>query len=256
MKRIKKLDNFQKVVLIVTVAIALIYAVIYIRTIERVGYKYNDTILVPEVVDGNTVYSGEIQGKQAQFIVSNNTTVVFNYGDKTYGPYTVIEDDTAIPKDDEMSGVMKGIEVREGNDIFFRGGVILYGTHNSFYNEDGTPANIVIFYTTSDGSEWDLNGNLIDRMKPTLSTIYELTHNPELTHKGLGIGWFFGALICIINVIAVLFPDELFRLRLAFEVKDVDKVQPSEWAIAARYIAWIVLPIIAVMTFNIGLQYI
>ena len=236
------------------VAMSLMFAMIYLKTIARVGYKYNDAILVPTVEDGETVYSGKIKGEQAQFIVSNDNTVVFNYGDKTYGPYTVTEDITAIPEDNELNESMTGIEVREGNDILFRGGVMNLVDYYMFYNEDGTSNGILISYVTSDGIEWDENGNPIDRMKPSLSTIYELTQNPELTHKGVGFIWFIAVFVCIMNALSILFADELFRLKLAFSVQNVDNVEPSEWAISARYIGWTTMAIIALVIFIMGLR--
>lgn len=254
MERIRSLNNYQKVILIVMAAMSLVFAVIYQNTIAREGYKYNDVILVPTVEDGNTVYSGKIQGEQAQFIISNDNTVVLNYGDKTYGPYTVKEDITAIPKDDEMSEIMTGIEVREANNILFRGGVIEFEDYYSFYNEDGTLDGIVVSYMTGDGMEWDKDGNPLDRMKPSLSTIYELTQNPELTHKGLGFVWFGGMFICILNALSILFADELFRLKLVFKVQNVENVEPSEWEIAGRYIEWTSMIIIALAVFIMGLQ--
>ena len=254
MERIRNLNNYQKVILIVMAAMSLIFAVIYPKTITRVGYEYNDVILIPTVEDGDTIYSGEINGEKTRFIVSSENTVVLNYGDKTYGPYTVTEDATAIPKDDQLSEIMRGIEVREGNDILFRGGVVDYSDYSMFYNEDGTPVESLVFYTTADGSEWDQNGNPYDRMKPSISNIYELTNNPELTHKGGGVGWFFGAFVCIMNAVSILFADELFRLELAFKVRNVDKVEPSEWEITGRYIGWLVLPIIALTIYIMGLQ--
>ena len=63
MERIKTLNYYQKGIIIVMVAMALIFAVIYPKTISRVGYRYNDEILVPNQENGNTVYSGKINGE-------------------------------------------------------------------------------------------------------------------------------------------------------------------------------------------------
>ena len=254
MKRIKSLDNYQKGILIFMTAMALIFAVIYHMTISRVGYRYNDAILVPIEENGNIVYSGKIKGEQAQFIVSNDNTIVFNYGEKTYGPYTVKEDVNAIPEDDEMSGSMTGIEVREGNDILFRGGVMDSGDYYRFYNEDGTSDSVFISYVTSDGIERDENGNPIDKMKPSVSNIYELVNGPELTHKGEGFVWFLAMFICILNAISILFVDELFRLNLAFQIRNVEQAEPSDWEITGRYIGWTVMVIMALVIFIRGLQ--
>lgn len=236
-------------------AMSLIFAAIYLMTISRVGYRYNDAILVPAEENGNTIYSGKIKGVQAQFVVTNENVVVFHYGDRTYGPYSVTEDDTAIPKDDEKSGSMTGIEVREGNDILFRGGVIDWGDVCSFYNEDGSSDNVIIFsYMTADGIERDHNGDPIDRMKPSTSTIYELIRGPELTHKGDWSGWFGAVFICVLNALSILFADELFRWDLAFRIRNAEHAQPSEWEIAGRYVGWTAVSIAALMVFLMGLQ--
>jgi len=47
MERIKGLDGYQKVVLVIMLAMSLVFAVIYPGTISRLGYNYNDVILVP-----------------------------------------------------------------------------------------------------------------------------------------------------------------------------------------------------------------
>lgn len=254
MERIKNLNTYQKAVLIFMIAMSILFAVIYPMTISKVGYRYNDVILVPTEENGHTVYSGKIQGKQAQFIVSENT-VEFCYGDKSYGPYTVKEDATAIPEDNEMSGSMTGIEVCEGNNVLFRGGVMDIGQFYWLYSEDGSSDSMSgLSYVTSDGIERDENGDPIDRMKPSVSTIYELTQTPELTHKGVGICWFGAVFICIVNALSILFADELFRYGLAFRIRNIECAEPSDWAIAGRYISWTVITIMALILFIIGLQ--
>ena len=44
-----------------------------------------------------------------------------------------------------------GVEVREGNDILFRCGVMDLGSFYQFYSEDGTLDNMLVSYETSDG---------------------------------------------------------------------------------------------------------
>lgn len=254
MERIKKLNSYQIGILIFMFTMSLIFAVIYPRTISRLGYRYNDAFLVLTKENGNTVYSGRIQGEQAEFIVSDDNTVVFNYGNKTYGPYTVKQDAAAIPKDNEMSDIMTGIEVREGNNILFRGGVLDLGSFYQFYNEDGTSDNMLVSYETSDGMEWDANGNPFDRMKPRTSTIYDLTNNPELTHKGVSFAWFEAVFISIINALSILFEDELFRFNLAFQIRNVDNAEPSDWEVSKRYIGWTVVTIMVLIIYIMGLQ--
>ena len=254
MEKIKSLNSYQKIILMFMIAMALIFAVIYPKAISRVGYRYNDAILVPTQENGNTVYSGKFQGEQAKFIVSDDNTVVFNYGTKSYGQYTLKEDPTAIPKDKELKEQMIGIEISNGDKILFRGGVLDFGDNYYLYNEDGTLDNFGFSYVTSDGIERDENGNVIDRMEPSASTIYELLNEPQLTHKGEALAWFGAVFISILNALSILFADEMFRWNLLFQIRNVENAEPSDWEIASRYIGWTVMTIMVLVIFIMGLQ--
>lgn len=84
MERIKSLNRYQKGILIFMIAMALVFAVVYPFTISKVGFEYKDTIFVPSYEKDSTVYSGKIHGRQAHFTVSEDKTIIFQYGDKTY----------------------------------------------------------------------------------------------------------------------------------------------------------------------------
>ncbi|MBQ3211242.1 MAG: hypothetical protein IJB09_07085 [Oscillospiraceae bacterium] len=253
MDKIKNLNHYQKALLLIMLVMTLIFAPIYHKTVSKIGYEYRDEVLVQSVENGNTVYSGKIDGEQAQFTVTEDGVVSFEHGDKSYGPYTMIQDPTAIPEDEELRERMSGVEIREGEEILFRGGILDLGDTYWMYNEDGTLDTIGIFYV-SNGVERDENGNEIDRMEPSAYTIYELMNGPELTHRGEGIAWFGAVLVCIFNVISILYADELFRWNLAFQIRNVDKAEPSDWEIAGRYIGWTFLAIMALIAFIMGLQ--
>ena len=254
MKRIKNLDIYQKAILIIMIVMPLIFAVIYPKTIAKVGYRYNDAILVPFQEDGNTVYSGKIKGEPARFVVSKDKTVDFHYGEKSYGPYNLKEDSSAIPAEEELADEMTGIEIYNGNELLFRGGVLDFGNQVYLFREDGSLESIGISYITSDGIEVDEYGNEINPIEPTASTIYELLNEPTLTHKGDALAWFAAAFVCIMNGVSILFADELFRFNLAFTIRNVEKVEPSEWAIFGRYISWTALTFAALILFIVGLK--
>ena len=61
-------------------------------------------------------------------------------------------------------------------------------------------------------------------------------------------------LFCIVTAISILFADELFRWNLSFQIRDADRAEPSDWEIATRYIAWTVMPVMAMVIFIAGLQ--
>lgn len=244
MDRIKELGRYQKILLLLMAVMILAFTVIYPIVTALSGFLYEDTILVPAEEDGGTVYSGKIRGTAATFTVSADKTVIFQYGNTVYGPYTVKEDPAAIPKDSDLQTQMTGIELRCGGEIVFRGGVVNSGDWRMLYNEDGSFDLLrSITATMSDGT-----------MEPSVSTILDLTDGPALTHKGTWLGWFGGVLICAITALTMLFADELFRWNASFLVRNAEEAEPSDWEIAGRYITWTALPIGALVLFILGLR--
>lgn len=242
--RVKVLGRYQKILLLLMAVMILAFTVIYPIVTARSGFLYEGTILVPSEEDGGTVYSGKIYGTAATFTVSADKTVIFQYGNTVYGPYTVKEDPAAIPKDSDLQAQMTGIELRCGGEIVFRGGVVNSGDWRMLYNEDGSFDLLrSITATMSDGT-----------MEPSVSTILDLTDGPALTHKGTWLGWFGGVLICVITALTMLFADELFRWNASFLVRNAEEAEPSDWEIAGRYITWTVLPVMAAVIFILGLK--
>lgn len=107
--------------------LVLVFMVVYSTTIAKEGFAYENAILVPNEENGNTAYVGKIKGEPAKFIVSKDKTVEFYHGDKIYGPYISKEDPSVIPKDEELSDSMVGLELYEGDKLLFRGGIMEYG---------------------------------------------------------------------------------------------------------------------------------
>ena len=242
--RVKVLGRYQKILLLLMAVMILAFTVIYPIVTARSGFLYEGTILVPSEEDGCTVYSEKIYGTAATFTVSADKTVIFQYGNTVYGPYTVKEDPTAIPKDSDLQTQMTGIELRCGGEIVFRGGVVNSGDWRMLYNEDGSFDLLrSITATMSDGT-----------MEPSVSTILDLTDGPALTHKGTWLGWFGGVLICVIAALTMLFADELFRWNASFLVRNAEEAEPSDWEIAGRYITWTVLQVMAAVIFILGLK--
>ena len=249
----ERLDRYQKALLFLLALMALVFLVIYIQVSGREGYRYCDHIFVPEIRDGATVYSGKLDGQDAAFTVSGNT-VSFRWGEISYGPYTVREDPTAIPQDSDLKESLTGIEIREKEEILFRGGMLYLGENNRLlFSQDG---NTVFNITVSAGTDTviDVNGNLVDPHEPQAHTILDLVEGPELEKKGQWGIWFLCLLFSGITAISILFADELFRLRLSFRVADPYGLEPSDWEIFGRYISWTVLTGMILVCYILGLQ--
>ena len=254
MERMKCLGRYQNGVLLLMIAMIVAFAALYSITVSREGFAYKNAILIPAYEDGSTVYFGKIQGKQANFTVSEDKAVSFQYDGKIYGPYTAREDATAIPKDAGAGDNIVGVELRQGEKILFRGGVSDYGDYLWLYDEDGNMENLDITVTTDYGIVMDEYGNVIDPMEPSVSTILELMGEPELTHQGEWTAWFSGVFICALNALFILFADELFRWNLRFQIRNADYAEPSDFEIAGRYIGWTVFTLMALAIFIMGLQ--
>lgn len=253
MERIRQLDWYQKGILILLLAMALVFAVIYRMSIARVGFLYQDKIFAPSEENGATVYSGKISGKPAQFTVSEDKSVSFQCGGKTYGPYTVTEDPTALPELDIEPEGMTGVEIREGEKLVFRGGFWQSGEDYWLRNEDGDMG-LEIYYTTGDGVQRDADGNAVDPLEPALSDILRLVYGPELTHKGTWLAWFGAVFISLLNAGSILYADELFHWDLSFQIQNAETAVPSEWEMMKRYLGWTALTIAVLVIYIVGLR--
>ena len=255
MERFKALNIFQKAILFILAAMILIFSAVYPYVLSRKGFLYQDTILVPSQKNGETLYSGKIDGETAAFTVSADRTIRFNYGAAYYGPYLVREDPSAIPKDEELADRMTGLEILHGDELLFRGGMTRMDDGSYWlFDEEGNFESFDIGVTFGDGTAYDVNGNEVDPMAPSPTTLITLHYGPELAHKGVGLAWFGGVFLCVLTAMTILYADELFRWHMSFRIQDVDRAEPSEWELGTRYMEWILLPILALATFIMGLR--
>lgn len=99
MEKVRKLNRYQKAILLFMIAMIAVFTVIYYLTISSVGYLYDGVIFVLKQENGTTIYSADYNGSLSSFIVSDNNTVLFESGKVKYGPFSFREDPTAIPKE-------------------------------------------------------------------------------------------------------------------------------------------------------------
>ena len=123
MERIKKLDIVQKVILLLLAVMFTVFTPIYCVVTSRAGYEYDEAMLYPTMDGDTTIYAGEWNDKEVCFTVTADNVVTFRYGEKAYGPYTIREDPTAIPEGIIGVSHVKGIEILQGERVYFRGGI-------------------------------------------------------------------------------------------------------------------------------------
>lgn len=240
-----------------TFCLAVLFTILYPITIARVGFAYQGTILVPAQQGETTVYSGSLLGYPASFTVQESEegkTAEFLWGDTLYGPYTLTLAPEAVPEDMDPFGNMQGIEVRCGEEILFRGGMMELGQGRWLSSEDGSQENMDITVGITGGVILDEQGNEIDPMEPSVSALIDILTDPALTHKGEWVMWIAGMVLCCAEGISILFVDELFRWKLSFHVRHTQDQEPSDWELVGRVIAWAAIPLMALIVFLTGLQ--
>ena len=249
MNRFRELERYPKILLIALLLMAVAFGAVYGITASRVGYLHNDEIFVPRQEHGATLYEATVDGQDCVFTVTADT-VTLVWGSKTYGPYTVREDPAAVPDGHPQ---MTGIEILDGQKVYFRGGVTDEATDFWLIGADGEQL-FTMTYTLSDGTEMDMNGNPIDHMKPVPYQIVSLLRGPELTHKGQWPAYFLGVFLVLVVAVSILFADELFYLSICFRVENAETAEPSDWHIATRSLGWLFLTIMTGVIFLMGLQ--
>ena len=257
MERFKKLNRFQKGILLLLAAMVAVFSAVYPYVISRKGFLYRDTILIPSQKNGDTIYSGTISGEEAAFTVFADRTIQFTYGTTPYGPYLVREAPDAVPQDPVLSDMLIGIEIICDDELLFRGGAMYMDdgeTH--LFGEDGRIESVDLGVSYGDGTVtmYDENGHQIDPMAPSATTIFTLYCGPVLTHKGVGLAWFGGVFLCVLAAFTILYAEELFQWNLSFRIKNTEQAEPSDWEIGSRYLQWILFPILALAIFMMGLQ--
>ena len=250
MNRLRELDRYPKILLIALLVMTVVFAGVYGVMTSRVGYLHNGEIFVPRQENSLTLYETTVDDQLCVFTVTADT-VKLVWGQKTYGPYTLREDPTAVPED--ISFPMTGIEILDGQRVYFRGGVTDEATDFWLLSEDGKNE-FLMSYTLSDGVEYDMNGNPIDHMKPVPYQIVSLLRGPELTHKGEWLGFVVGLFATLCTAVSILFADELFYLSICFRVENAETAEPSDWYIACRSISWLLLTAFTGIVYLIGLQ--
>lgn len=250
MERLKNTNTFQRVILIIMPVMLIAFAIIYAKAISQEGLLYNKSILIPTEENGITTYSGKVDGKKAYFTVTSDNTVEYHFGDKVYGPYTVVQDPSAVPDDFDSSISLKGVELRCGDEVIFRGGILNEPDMFTIFSEAEEGGEFVI----SDGIWYDSDGTEIDGDAPSNYSILSLMYNPVMEHRGDWMMFPVAILICALNVVSILYADELFRFSMRFRVANADTVEPAEWEIISRYIAWVMLTILVAIYLCMGLS--
>jgi len=255
MNRIRELNRYQKTILLILLAMLVVFGILYSWAASQKGYVYKEEVFLPSYENGKTIYSGRLYDSDCSFTVTHDKVVSFRCEDKFYGPYTAVEDASAIPEEYALTSNAVGVELRNNGNVMFRGAV-LTNQPSGFHlvDENGELHGFGVIVTMSDGTQVDENGSIVDPWKPGVYTILELMGQPKLTKKCEWGFFFMGLFVSVIAACNILFADELFRLSLVFSVRDWDRTEPSDFEIAGRYVSWTLFPILILWVYCSGLN--
>jgi hypothetical protein len=245
------LSKWQRVLLLGQMVLAALFLILYATIGRQQVISYSDALLRCEAQGDTTTYTGKLNGYRAVWTISPGPVAEFQYGDTLYGPYSITEDPAALPErvsDDFVSlDDLTGVEIREGDQVMFRGGYALLGDSYLWLvsqdgNRVGSPA---IYFTTGD--------ERLDAA-PSVSAVLLMALDPGPTQRGHWGLFLVGVLACLLCAGSIWFADELFRWNLRFLIQNAQDAQPTDWQLAGRWISWFALTILALAFFLMGLN--
>ena len=254
MERIKNLDKTQKIILILTIAALVLFTVIYPVFFYHTGIRYHGKMLTLTIEDNKHVYSGKLDGKKIKFTVDGNR-LDMTYGDAQIVPYYVCS--TGETPEQASTFVLQSgpLVVFRRGEVLFRGTVSENLSGRYYYTTNRTTF-VPGVLRQINNTCYDMLNNVVINAEPNIDEIIWLLEMPSI-HKNdeLAVFWVFGAIICIVNIISIIFVEELFRLRYVFSVADPYAVEPSELTLIMRPISWGLTLVIALLFFFTGLKF-
>ena len=255
MEKWKSLSRLPRVLLVLQAAMLVLFTILYPVISSREGILYRDAFLVRSEADGLTRYAGRLEGREAVFTVSPAGEVTYQLGEAAYGPYTVALDPSAVPQGHNLTDVLTGVEVREGDEILFRGGWYHHSGFSRLVWEDGRELDTFgVTVSVGGGGYRTLSEEQgTDPDAPTASFLLELALEPELTHRGQWDLYFLGLLCTALGAAAIWFADALFRHNLRFLIRDPERAEPSDWELFSRKASWCFFTGLALFSYLAGL---
>lgn len=249
MERIKNLSKTQKVLMVIIAVMIVAFSIIYPVIMSIKGIEFRRDFLTKKEGQGDVTYTDGY----TSITVYDDQRIEFKcyhrftgdgYKDIIYGPYSWTEDPSAIPAVTE-NGMLSsddyiGVKIMDGDKVYFRGAVSKEGY--MVYKADGTM-----------GNDFEVVLGDYYANPPDIYEIVKFITGPQTTNRGNIVFYIYGIIICIIAVISMLFPDELFKLAMWPRVRNLHDIEPSDWELTARVIGWYVFTIGAFVVFVVGL---
>ncbi len=254
-----RMSLYQTGLLAVLTAMILGFGIASVASGMRKGIVYGDSLLYVSEEDGVVRYTGRLDGEPAEFTVRSDGVVEYRWGEFRYGPYTVVEDSSAIP--DGMSDSGPGFEIRREDEILFRG--IGYGTKKEnlvLVTENGEhlfPGGNMSISVGGDTKVYTLDGRELDleeSHEPSLNLLLWLVRGPELSHRGSFGAYLLVTLLAAVNILAICCPEWMFRLGLLGHVKNPEAAEPADFYLSYTRFFWAALTVLIAVLYWLAVR--
>lgn len=261
------LTLFQRIILLVLAAMFLFFGGLYAWRHAHPGVFYDgrftgDQFLTFSEEGGVRRYTGAVDAQSAEFIVDGDQ-VTYRSGDRTYGPYQVLRDDSVLPADSDGIISRVGVRVLRGEETVFEGGCIYpsdsINGNGSWYEDlvwsDGTPYDTSLgfgFVSTTSGFIFDNEGDEEEFYAPRLTAVILLALGPTLSCRGSWGLYILAAVLSVAVAAYTLYYQQLLRWQLRWYVRDWANAEPSDWMMFGALIGILVLTGMVLMLYVTG----
>lgn len=243
-ERWEEMTRGRRIILLLHPILFTLSLVLFLTLGQQQEVSYGNGYLRYEQQGEAAVYSGKADGHKVKYVVSPGSVVEYWLDGELDSTYTVTEDPTAIPQTEETArhdpDFFTGVEVRKGDEVWFRGA---YSPYSSYWLLDEEGNNLAI--SISFGSESSLP-------EPTPGVILRFAQGPEVSPRHHLDFILWGLLLSAICLVSLLFEDQLFRWDLYFRVRDPYNAEPSEWELFSRWAGWVTMTGVAALAYALG----
>jgi len=259
------LTLFQRIILLSLAAMLIFFGGLTAWRHTRPGVFYDgrstsDRFLTLSEEGGVRRYTGAVDAQSAEFIVDGDQ-VTYRSGDRTYGPYQVLRDDSVLPADSDGIISRVGVRVLRGEETVFEGGCIYPSDsiNGSWYEDlvwsDGTPYDTSLgfgFVSTTSGFIFDNEGDEEEFYAPRLTAVIVLALGPTLSCRGSWGLYILAAVLSVAVAAYTLYYQQLLRWQLRWYVRDWANAEPSDWMMFGALIGILVLTGMVLMLYVTG----
>ena len=210
-------DTYQKVILCIFAAMAVLFAVWTAVSRANEGVQFHDALLEISAQGSTTVYSGKVYTTPVTITVreENGTKFVnFSADGEYYAACRVEYPEGTIQT--EFGTEVPRIRIIRDDEVLFSGGHDLSSDYWSFYNEKGgwePYPNGPIIYTYSSSDPWH-------NFEFDLSDIIRFSGSPETSAWGSWGGYFLALFMTVIGALLTAYPNTVFFLEHFLSVQD------------------------------------